>query len=86
MIAVSPAGVSPWVSIRGRVEALVQSPASGVHYEIVLDDKSVYFLQDIPQVSFFCNTVVNVEGAIIPDPQKKLMYPLLHINKISLVL
>jgi hypothetical protein len=72
--------------MRGKVEALVQSPQAGVHYEIVLDDKSVFFLQDIPQISYFCNTVVDVEGAIVPDPQKKLMYPLLHINKIVLVL
>jgi hypothetical protein len=82
---VSP-GVSPWVSMRGKVEALVQSPQEGVHYEIVLDDKSVFYLQDIPEVSFFCNTVVDVEGVIIPDPQKKFMHPLLHINKIALVL
>jgi SH3-like domain-containing protein len=78
--------VSPWVSLRGTVNALVEAPQGDVHYEIVLDDKSVYFLQDIPQISFFCNTVVDVEGEITPDPQKKLMYPLLHINKITLVL
>ena len=87
---------SPWVSMRGTVEALVQSPDEGVHYEIVLDNKSIFYLQDMPQLSFFCNTVVDVEGAIVPDPhsqtqaslrsQKKLMYPLLHINKIALVL
>ncbi len=79
-------GVSPWVTMQGTVEALVQSPRADVHYEIVLGDKSVFFLQDIPKVAFFCNTVVDLEGAIVPDPQKKLMYPLLHINKISLVL
>ena len=83
---VPSAGVSPWVSMRGTLEALVQSPGAGVHYEIVLDDKSVFFLQDIPQISFFCNTVVDIEGAVVPDPQKKFMYPLLRINKISLVL
>jgi SH3-like domain-containing protein len=82
--AVSP-GVSPWISMRGTVEVLV-SPQADAHYEIVLDNKSVFYLQDFPQVSFFCNTVVDVEGAIVPDPQKKLMHPLLHINKISLVL
>ena len=82
----SPSGVSPWVSMRGTVEALVQSPQAGVHYEIVLGDKSVFYLQDIPQISFFCNTVVDVEGAIIPDSSPKSMYPLLHINKIVMVL
>jgi SH3-like domain-containing protein len=77
-------GGSPWVSMRGTLEALV-SPQAGAHYKIVLDDKSVFYLQDIPHISFFCNTVVDVEGAIVPDPQKKSMYPLLHINKIALV-
>ena len=85
-LKVIPSGVSPWVSMRGTVEALVQPIQGNVHYEIVLDNKSVFYLQDIPQISFFCNTVVDVEGAIIPDPQKKFMYPLLHINKIALVL
>ena len=82
----APSAVSPWVSMRGTVEALVQSPQAGVHYEIVMGDKSVFYLQDIPQIAYFCNNVVDVEGAIIPDPQKKLMYPLLHINKIVMVL
>jgi SH3-like domain-containing protein len=78
--------VSPWVSMRGTVEALVEPIDGNVHYEIVMDNKSVFYLQDMPQISYFCNSVVDVEGAIIPDPQKKLMYPLLHINKIALVL
>jgi len=81
-----PAPLSPWVSMRGTVEVLVQSPEPGVHYEIVFEDKSVFYLQDMPQLSFFCNTVVDIEGAIVPDPPQKLMYPLLHINKIKLVL
>ncbi len=80
-----PSGVSPWISMRGTVEALV-NPQADAHYEIVLDNKSVFYLQDIPRISFFCNMVVDVEGAIVPDPQKKLMYPLLRINKIALVL
>jgi len=77
--------VSPWVSMRGTVEALV-NPQADVHYEIVMENKSVFLLHDIPQISFFCNTQVDVEGDIIPDPHKKFMYPLLHINKIQLVL
>ena len=84
--AVPSGSPSPWVSMRGTVEALVQSPDADVHYEIVLDNKSIFYLQDIPQISFFCNTVVDVEGAIVPDPLKKFMHPLLHINKIALVL
>ena len=84
--AAPPAGVSPLVSMRGRVEALVVPIGGNVHYEIVLDNKSVFYLQDMPQISFFCNTLVDVEGAVLPDPHKKFMYPLLHINKITLVL
>jgi SH3-like domain-containing protein len=85
-VKVAPSAVSPWVSMRGKVEVLVEPLRADVHYEIVLDDKSVFLLQDIPHLSDFCNTVVDLEGAVIPDPQKKLMYPLLHINKIVLVL
>jgi hypothetical protein len=82
----TPSPVSPWVSMRGKVEALVSPTDPQVHYEIVMDDKSVFLLQDMPQISYFCNTVVNVEGSLVPDPQKKFMYPLLHINKITMVL
>ena len=85
-VKVAPSAVSPWVSMRGKVEALVASVRSDVHYEIVMDDKSVFLLKDIPHLSDFCNAVVDLEGAVIPDPQKNLMYPLLQINKISLVL
>jgi SH3-like domain-containing protein len=78
--------VSPWVSMRGKVEVLVEPLRGDVHYEIVMDDRSVFLLQDIPHLPDFCNAVVDVDGAVIPDPQKKFMYPLLHINKIVLVL
>ncbi len=46
-----------------------------VHYEIVMDDKSVFLLQDIPQISFFANTVVNVEGAVSPGSAEKIHVP-----------
>ena len=85
-LAPPSAGVSPWVSMRGTVEALVGPVGGNVHYEIVLGNKSVFYLQDIPQISFFSNTLVDVEGAIVPDPQKKFMHPLLRVNKIALVL
>jgi len=78
--------VSPWVSLRGKVVALVKPLRNDVHYEIILDDKSVFLLQDIPHIDYFCDTVVTIQGAVVPDPQKTLMYPLLHINRISLVL
>jgi len=78
--------VTSSISLRGTLEPLAQSPRDDVHYEIIIDDKSVYYLQDIPQISFFANAVVDVEGNIIPNWQKQSMYPLVHINKISLVL
>ena len=85
-VKVAPSAVSPWVSMRGKVEILVEPLRGDVHYEIVMDDKSVFLLKDMPRLPDFCNDVVDIEGAVIPDPQKKLMYPLLHINKIALVL
>jgi SH3-like domain-containing protein len=78
--------VTSSISLRGTLEPLAQSPRSDVHYEIVIDSKAVYYLQDIPQISFFANMVVDLEGAIVPDWQKESMYPLVHIDKISLVL
>ena len=74
------------ISLQGTLQALAQAPSDDVHYEIIIDDKNVYYLKDIPQISSFANAVVAVEGTIIPDPQKKYLYPLLHINKIALVL
>jgi SH3-like domain-containing protein len=74
------------ITLKGTLEALPQAPSADVHYRVVIDDKTAFYLQDIPQISFFANTQVNVEGTIIPDPHKKFIYPLLHINKIALVL
>ena len=61
------------ISLRGRLEPLAQSPRAEVHYEMVIDEKSVYYLQDIPQLSFFANAVVDVEGDVVPDWQKRSM-------------
>jgi len=74
------------ISLQGTLEPLAQSPRADVHYEIVIDQKSVYYLQDIPQIANFANSVVEVEGDVVPDWQKKSMYPLVHIKKIALVL
>jgi len=74
------------VSLQGTLQVLPQAAGEDVHYEIAIDDKSVYYLQDIPQLSFFANLVVTVEATVVADPLKKYMYPLLHINKIVLVL
>jgi uncharacterized protein YgiM (DUF1202 family) len=74
------------VSLQGTLELLTQARDADVHYEIAIDNKNIYYLQDIAQLSNFSNMVVAVEATVIPDPQKKFMYPLLHINKITLVL
>jgi SH3-like domain-containing protein len=74
------------VSLQGKLQALPQAPQADVHYEIVIDDKTAYYMEDIPQISFFDGTVVDVDGTVIPDPQKKWAFPLVHITKIALVL
>ncbi len=74
------------VALRGELEPLSEAPEAGVHYELTIDGKPVYYLQDIPHMSFFSHTVVDVKGTVIVNPHKKWTYPLLHINKISLVL
>jgi len=74
------------VSLRGTLEPVSESPEAGVQYELTIDGKPVYYLQDIPHMSFFSHTVVDIKGTVILNPHKKWAYPLLHINKISLVL
>ena len=74
------------VSLQGVLQPLAEAVQEDVHYKIVIDNKSVYYIKDIPQLSDFANAVVTLDGTIISDPDKKLAYPLLHINKISLVL
>ena len=78
--------VSSSMALRGRLEPLAQAPRENIHYEMIIDEKSIYYLEDIPQISSFANAVVDVQGSIVPDWQKKSMYPLVHINRISLVL
>jgi len=74
------------VSLQGILSALPQAAGEDVHYEIIIDNKNIYYIKDIPHLSFFANTVVTVEGNIIPDPRKEFTYPLVHINQIALVL
>ena len=74
------------VSLQGKLQALPQALSADVHYEIVIDDKNIYYIKDIPKISNFANMVVDVEGSVIADPQEKSTYPLVHINKIALVL
>jgi len=74
------------ITLQGTLQAIAQSPEPDVRYEIRIDDKNSFYLKDIPQISFFANKVVSVEGTIIPDPHKKFVYPLVQIKKISLVL
>ena len=74
------------VSLQGKLQEIVPAPSEDVHYEVVIDDKTVYYLKDIPQMSIFVNKVIAVEGTVLPDPSKKFIYPLVHVNKIALVL
>jgi SH3-like domain-containing protein len=74
------------VSLQGTLTALPLALSDDVHYQIIIDDKNIYYIKDIPQISFFANTVVTIEGTVIPDPQKKFTYPLVRVNKIALVL
>ena len=74
------------VTLQGKLQALVMAPSEDIHYKIMIDEKTVYYLKDVPQMSFFANAVVSVEGSVIEDPLKKYIYPVVHITKIALVL
>jgi len=58
------------VSARGMVQLLPESAAStDVHYELLVDGKPVYYLQDMPQMFRFAHTIVNVEDLSYPTPR-----------------
>ena len=78
--------VTELISLQGTLQPIVLAPDTDVHYEIVIDGKNTFYLKDIPQIEFFANTADTVEGTRIPDPNKRFIYPLLCIKKISLVL
>ena len=84
--AVTRPAASIEISLRARLEPVSDIPEEDVHYQLTIDGKPVYYLQDMPKISFFSHTLVDVKGAVILNPHKKFTYPLLHINKISLVL
>ena len=74
------------VSLQGTLAALPQAQGDDLRYQIKIDEKTIYYIKDIPHMSFFANMVVSLEGEIVPDPLKTAIYPVVHINKIALVL
>ena len=76
------------MTAKGLVEALPEPQATDVHYQLVVNGKPVYYLQDMPQLSNFAKAVVDIEGEIVTKSPQNTSdpIPLIHISKISLVL
>lgn len=84
-VKVEPIAAVPLaVTVQGKLQA-VPSAQGNVRYQILVDGKPVYFLQDAPHLDHFDRAFVHVEGMVVGNGQSSL-YPVLHINKISLVL
>lgn len=83
---VTPQPVAPVqpvpVHVRGKMELLPQS-LPGARYKISLNGKTIYYLQDAAHFDRFTGAVVTVEGKV---KDSAFDYPLLQVNKITLLL
>jgi len=72
------------VTVLGRLQPLAQTPAKDVHYQIAVDGKPVYYVQDAPHLEYFSRAAVHIEG--VAEPGNKSSYLVLHVKKIFLLL
>ena len=79
-----PAPASTAVTVRGMIEVVPVTPSEpGIHYQISVDGKAVYYIKDVPHLDRFKDVMVTLDGILAgPGPG----HPLLHVKKISLLL
>ena len=71
------------VSIQGKIKSLsdVVVGMDNIHYQVLVDDKPVYYLQDASGLDHFNNAVVHIDGIVTPGNKS-----VLSIKRIFLVL
>jgi len=74
------------ISVRGTLTATPVAMDTDVHYEVVIAGRPVFYLKDMPQIAYFSDCVIDLQGDVVPDPLKKFPLPVLHVDKISFVL
>ena len=82
------AGVIPTpvvVHEQGYLLPLTGAADVDVHYQIVVNGKPAYYVQDAPHLEHFSHTQVNFEGSLVPGG-KTTACPVLRIKKITLIL
>ncbi len=78
----------PILAVKGRLESLSAQVQGQPRYQLVIDGKPAYYLQDdnVP-MNHFANAMVDVEGHVVSSKsQAQATYPLVHITKIKLIL
>ncbi len=81
--AVPVISASP-VTVEGMIYPVAKVDVGYTHYQVSVAGKMAYYLRDVPHLEHFNRARVKVEGTVIED--KALNLPVLHIQKISLVL
>ncbi|MBI4309353.1 MAG: SH3 domain-containing protein [Candidatus Omnitrophica bacterium] len=77
---------NPVVRRQGLLLPLIQASAAvDVHYQIVVDGKPVYYVQDAPHLEHFSRAQVSFEGSLLSG-DKTTACPVLDIKKITLIL
>jgi len=83
-----PAGQAPAVSqavaVQGRLMPLSQAPTADVHYQVVVNGKPAYYLQDAPHLEDFSEAFVRIEGDTMAGAKSPC--PVVNLKKVLLVL
>lgn len=72
-------------SSTGILKVLSEDIFPHVHYKIVANGQTICYVEDVENLSKFKDAVVKIEG-ILKESKTMLTYPVITLNKISLVL
>ncbi len=73
------------IEVKGRLVFLEQ-PKADMRYKLVVDDKTTYYLQSVPNMNKFKGAMVIVKGLIVSDEKHQYEYPVLRTISLSLLL
>lgn len=79
-----PVVATPPVSVQGQLQPLSDA-SSSAKYQILVDGKTAYYVEDAPNLDHFNSSTVRVDGTVATE-DKAAVCPILRIKNISLVL
>ncbi len=77
--------VVPIFKTQGMLKAMAENVIPNVHYKIVAAGQTICYLKDTDNLDKFKDVVVSIDG-VKDDTVPMLSYPIININKITLLL